>query len=87
MVVVETDHPLQTLDLVIFEFATDKDVGLPHHFFRYLMGDRIIIHLLIVSSVVCVDLSTEGSLVGWAFFLFEACVFCCATTAWARESR
>ena len=32
MVVVETDCPLKAVDLVIFEFTTDKDVGLPHHF-------------------------------------------------------
>jgi hypothetical protein len=41
--------------------ATDEDVGLPRHFFRYPTGDRIIIHPLIVRSVVRIDLSTESS--------------------------
>lgn len=70
MVIVQTDHPLETLDLVVLKSPANEDRGLLRDLLLDPMRDRIIVHLRLV-LVVLEPLRAKRRLVRRALLAIE----------------
>ncbi len=74
-VVVQTDHPLQPLNLVVLKGTAAQHVRLPCYPLLYSMRDSVVIHL--ARFLLCTFLfsilppSTERCFARWSFLLFK----------------
>ncbi|PPQ66781.1 hypothetical protein CVT26_009767 [Gymnopilus dilepis] len=70
-VVVQADHPLETLELILFQPATDKNARLLSDLLRYPVSHGIVINLPVLLHIIWIDLSTEGCLIRRSLFLIK----------------
>lgn len=63
MVVVQADHPLKTLELIILEFASDEKIWLNSDLLRDAMCNTVIVNLTLAVVLILHPTSAKGTLI------------------------
>ena len=70
-IIIQTDHPLQALELVLLQRPADQDRRLPRHLLADPVRDGVVVHLVArdrVGRVLGINDRAERRLVRWALY-------------------